>query len=84
MELLSREVVMYLGVIINDYQFDKNSDDYLGFINIDPSNSGEYTFVALELAKNYKHYELILESVGMKFASIPNVYEMIITEINRD
>ena len=80
--LLSREVVRYLGMIINDYQFDKNDDNYLGFINIDPSDSGEHTFVSLELAKNYKDYEFILESVGMRFVGIPNINEMIITEIN--
>ena len=80
-KLLSREVVKYIGVIINDYQFDKNDENYLGFINIDPRNSGEYTFASLELVKNYKDYEPLLESVGMRFESIPNKDEMVIYEI---
>ena len=80
-KLLSREVVKYIGVIINDFQFDRNDENYLGFINIDPSDSGEYTFASLELVKNYKDYEPLLKSVGMEFNDVPNVGEMIISEI---
>jgi hypothetical protein len=81
-KLLNKQVVLYLGRIINDYQFDRNNEDYLGFINLDPLNSGSDTPYALELVKNYKDYELILEAVGMEFDSIPNDEEMIINEIN--
>jgi hypothetical protein len=81
-KLLNKQVVLYLGRIINDYQFDRNSEDYLGFINLDPLNSGTDTPYALELVKNYKDYELILEAVGMEFESVPNDEEMIINEIN--
>jgi hypothetical protein len=81
-KLLNKQVVLYLGRIINDYQFDRNNEDYLGFINLDPSNSGSDTPYALELVKNYKDYELILEAVGMEFDGIPNNEEMIINEIN--
>jgi hypothetical protein len=80
-KLLSREVVKYIGVIINDFQFDRNDENYLGFINIDPRDSGEYTFASLELVKNYKDYEPLLKSVGMEFNDVPNVGEMIISEI---
>ena len=80
-KLLSREVVKYIGVIINDYQFDKNNEYYYGFINIDPSDSGEYTSASLELVKNYKDYEPLLRSVGMMFESVPNKDEMVIYEI---
>jgi hypothetical protein len=81
-KLLNKQVVLYLGRIINDYQFDRNSEYYLGFINLDPLNSGTDTPYALELVKNYKDYELILDAVGMEFESVPNDEEMIINEIN--
>lgn len=81
-KLLNKQVVLYLGRIINDYQFDRNNENYLGFINLDPLNSGSDTPYALELVKNYKDYELILEAVGMEFEDVPNDEEMIINEIN--
>jgi hypothetical protein len=81
-KLLNKQVVRYISKVINDYQFNKNDENYLGFINIDPSNSGDDTPYALELVKNYKDYELILESVGMEFNNVPNNEEMIINEIN--
>ena len=81
-KLLNKQVVLYLCRIINDYQFDRNNEGYLGFINLDPLNSGSDTPYALELVKNYKDYELILEAVGMEFNNVPNNEEMIINEIN--
>jgi hypothetical protein len=76
--LLSREVLKYIGVVVNDYQFDKNNEGYLGFINIEPIDSGENTFASLELVKNYKDYEPLLQSLGMEFESVPTKDEMII------
>jgi hypothetical protein len=81
-KLLNKQVVRYIGKVINDYQFNKNDENYLGFINLDPLNSGDDTPYALELVENYKDYELILESVGMEFNNVPNNEEMIINEIN--
>ena len=80
-KLLNKQVVLYLSKVINDYQFDQNNENYLGFINLDPLNSGGDTPYALELVKNYKDYELILKAVGMEFYGIPNNDEMIINEI---
>ncbi len=80
-KLLNKQVVLYLGRIINDYQFDRNNENYLGFINLDPLNSGSDTPYALELVNNYKDYELILKAVGMEFNNVPNNEEMIINEI---
>lgn len=80
-KLLNKQVVLYLSRIINDYQFDQNNENYLGFINLDPLNSGSDTPYALELVKNYKDYKLILEAVGMEIEGVPNNDEMIINEI---
>lgn len=80
-KLLNKQVVLYLGRIINDYQFDQNNENYLGFINLDPLNSGSDTPYALELVKNYEDYKPLLTLVGMEFEGIPNDDEMIINEI---
>lgn len=80
-KLLNKQVVLYIGKIINDYQFDQNDENYYGFINLDPSNSGDDTPYAIELVKNYKDYKLILEAVGMEIEGVPNNDEMIINEI---
>lgn len=81
-KLLNKQVVLYLGRIINDYQFDRNNENYLGFINLDPLNSGSDTPYALELVKNYKDYKELLGMVGMEFGDVPNDEEMIINEID--
>ena len=78
MNSIDRLVCECIGIIRNDYQFDRSSEDYLGFINIEPIDSGEYTLGYLALAENYKYYESILNASGLYFESIPNKYEMII------
>jgi hypothetical protein len=81
-KIINKQVVRYIGKIINDYQFDYDHEDYCGFINLDPSNSDDDTPYALELVKNYKDYEELLSMVGMEFDSVPNDEEMIINETN--
>jgi hypothetical protein len=79
MDLVDRLVCECIGIIRNDFQFDRSDDGYLGFINIDPRNSGEYTLGFMTLAENYKKYESILNASGLYFDSIPDGDEMIIT-----
>jgi hypothetical protein len=81
MELIDRMVCECIGIIRNDFQFDRSSDGYLGFINIDPKNSGSYSLGFTTLAENYKKYETILNASGLFFESIPNCDEMIITNL---
>jgi hypothetical protein len=78
MDLVDRLVCECIGIIRNDFQFDRSDDGYLGFINIDPCNSGEYTLGFITLAENYKKYESILNASGLYFGSIPDKDEMII------
>ena len=78
MDLIDRLVCECIGIIRNDYQFDKSNEEYCGFINIEPCNSGEYTLGYMTLAKNYKKYESILNASGLYFEGIPNEDEIII------
>ena len=78
MNKIDRIVCECIGIIRNDFQFDRSNEGYLGFINIEPINSGEYTLGFLTLAKHYKEYESILNASGLYFEGIPNKDEMII------
>jgi len=78
MRTIDRLVCEAIGNIRNDYQFDKSNDEYLGFINIDPKDSGENTFAYTTLAENYKLYESVLNASGLYFSEIPDANEMII------
>ena len=80
MNTIDRLVCECIGIIRNDYQFDKSSPNYLGFINIEPCNSGDYTLGFMTLAKNYQKYESILNFSGLFFESTPNGDEMIISD----
>jgi hypothetical protein len=79
MNAIDKLVCECIGIIRNDYQFDKSSPNYLGFINIEPCNSGDYTLGFMTLAENYKKYESILNASGLFFEGIPDSEEMIIT-----
>ena len=78
MNSIDRLVCECIGIIRNDFQFDRSDEGYLGFINIEPINSGEYTLGYTTLAEHYKYYESILNASGLYFESIPNKNEMII------
>lgn len=79
MKKTDRIVCECIGIIRNDFQFDRSDDGYLGFINIEPCNSSEYTYGFTMLARNYEKYESILNASGLYFEGIPNDEEMIIT-----
>jgi hypothetical protein len=83
MELKERLACESIGIIRNDYQFDRSNAGYLGFLNTDSSDSNEYTDGFTELALNYEKYESILNASGLSFDGIPNSEEMIITLINK-
>ena len=78
---MENTVKNYIETIANDFQFDEKHEGYHGFINIDPSDSGEFTEVALELANNWRKYETLLEEYGLYFESEPWEEEMIICKI---
>jgi hypothetical protein len=77
---MESKIKNYIKSIREDYQLDPSSPEYCGFINIDPSDSGEDTEVALELAKNSSKYESYLKEQGLRFESKPWAEEMIIVE----
>lgn len=83
MNKIDKIVCECIGIIRNDYQFDRSDDGYLGFINIEPINSGEYTLGYLTLAEHYKEYESILNASGLYFEGVPNRNEMIINNFKR-
>jgi hypothetical protein len=78
MKSIDKIVCECIGIIRNDYQFDRSHSEYCGFINIEPINSGEYTLGYTTLAENYMEYESILNASGLYFESVPDKYEMII------
>ncbi len=71
----------YIEIIAKDFQLNDTHSGFLGFINIDPSDSGEYTEVSTELAKNWRKYETLLEEYGLYFESEPWGDEMIICKM---
>ena len=78
---LNPYVIKYIIEIANDYQFNRADDRYLGFININPRDSGNNTLFAMELVRRHRDYENILNSLGLEFESGPWEEEMVITEI---
>ena len=48
------QLEQYLNMISGDYQLDKNHPEYCGFLNVDPSDSGEFTTIAVDMACNPK------------------------------
>lgn len=78
---MENKVKKYIDEIRKDYQLDPMNPEYCGFINIDPSDSGEDTEVALELVKNWQKYESYLEEQDLYFESTPWEEEMVIAEI---
>lgn len=75
----------YIELIANDYQFDKNHEDYLGFINIDPTEAFElkgddYRDIALQIAMNPGQFESAFNTYGLTIQSAHEL-ELIIEEL---
>lgn len=75
----------YIEMISKDYQFDKNHEGYLGFINIDPRNAielgNDHSAVAIQIAKNPDQFETIFNEYGLSIQSA-HESELIIEELN--
>lgn len=75
----------YIEMILKDYQFDKNHENYLGFINIDPQDMfdshSKYSEVALQIAMNPGQFKAIFNEYGLSIQSA-HMYELIIEELN--
>jgi hypothetical protein len=63
----------YIELVSKDYQFDIKSEDYLGFINIDPQDvfdsHSEYGEVALQIAMNPTQFESTANKYGLTIES---------------
>tara|TARA_B110000285_G_scaffold198394_1_gene230792 strand:- start:365 stop:631 length:267 start_codon:yes stop_codon:yes gene_type:complete len=75
----------YILLIVNDNCFDKNHEDYLGFINIDPNEAIElkgpdYRDVAIQIAMNPTQFESTFNTYGLTIESAYET-ELVITEI---
>jgi hypothetical protein len=83
------ELVDYLKVkrlveyISKDYQLDVKDEEYMGFINICPSDFDKYKKSMVNLVFSYKNYENLLAEFGLKFQSEPCMEEMIIVRVPR-
>ena len=75
----------YIEMISKDYQFDKNNEGYLGFINIDPHDAIELgenrSLAATEIAMNPNKFEAIFNEYGLSIQSA-HERELIIQELN--
>jgi hypothetical protein len=63
------QLEQYLNMISGDYQLDKNHPEYCGFLNVDPSDSGEFTTIAVDMACNPKKYTNALNRVNLELES---------------
>jgi hypothetical protein len=63
------QLEQYLNLISGDYQLDKNHPEYCGFLNVDPSDSGEFTMIAMDMASNPKKYTNALSRAGLEIES---------------
>jgi len=59
----------YLNLINEDYQLDLKHPEYCGFLNTDPSNSGEFTIMATDIALNPEKYAEVLNKLDLEIES---------------
>ena len=71
----------YARMISRDFQFDKTSEDYCGFINVNPEDSGKWSEIATHIAKNPKMYQPVFKKFGLKIEKGSYSEEMVIAEI---
>lgn len=71
------QVEKYLNMISEDYQLNKNHQDYCGFLNVDPSDSGEFTEIAIDIARNPRKYSATLNQAKLEIESGSFEEEMI-------
>jgi hypothetical protein len=56
----------YLNLINKDYQLDSTHPEYYGFLNTDPSDSGEFTIIAMDMAENPAKYKEVLNKLNLE------------------
>jgi len=76
-ELLT--VAKYIKMISEDYQFDKKHEEYCGFLNVDPEESGEWSDIATQISVNQKQYEKVCNEFGISIESGAWEREMVFT-----
>lgn len=74
----------YIELIASDCQFDKKHEDYLGFLNIDPteafeSKGDDYRDIAMQIAMNPTQFESAFNIHGLTI-ELANEAEIIITD----
>lgn len=63
----------YLNLINEDYQLDPTHPEYYGFLNTNPSDSGEYTMIATYIALNPEKFKDVLNKLNLEIG--PNSFE---------
>jgi len=71
--------VLFLIKVRNDYQFDLESPDYLGFLNCGEEITDDPGFLAV--AKNPNEFESIMEELGLTTESGIDTDETVFTLI---
>ena len=78
---------LYIEMIANDYQFDKEHEGYLGFINIDPTDAQElftgddFSDIATQIAMSPRQFENAFNAYGLTIESAHKT-ELIIVELD--
>jgi hypothetical protein len=67
----------YLNLINEDYQLDPNHPEYYGFLNTNPSDSGEFTIIAIDMAENPGKYKEVLNKLNLEIQKCSFKEEMI-------
>lgn len=56
----------YLNLINEDYQLDPTHPEYYGFLNTNPSDSGEFTIISMDMALNPEKYKEVLNKLDLE------------------
>ena len=70
--------LQYIEMISQDYQFDKDSKDYYGFINITVDNDYKWLNYATQVTKDRDRYEIVANHYGL---SIDRVVSLSIDKV---
>lgn len=77
------QLTAFFSEVKSDYQFDKNSENYKGFLNMEPSSlPEEYFDVVLYIVNCVSKAEVIANFFGLTISSA-SLEELIISEQNQ-
>ena len=58
--------IQWIEMIAQDYQFNRMSDDYLGYLNVDTTEGYPYRKFSLEVRMDLRSFKIITDHYGLK------------------